>query len=147
VLSHPPWPLGALCRSKHIGGNLPQAQLTAPGRFSPCGESRAIGWSSFEQESVAADEMGSHGDDFDEIAERAEIVRIAGVERQAGSARGRCKEEVDGTRPPRFAARGDHSGINPSVSACRLSVEGQRIEGGFRALEPVLAARPLFGVG
>ena len=49
-------------------------------------------------------------------------------------------------RPPRLAARGNHGGIHPPVGACRLGVEGQRIEGGFRALEPVLAARPLFGV-
>src|SRR5947209_15160690 len=99
---------------------------------STCGDGKAAG--------------GSHGYDLDEIAERAEIVRVAGVERQAGSARGRCKEEVDGTRPPRLASRGDHGGINPPISPCRLSVEGQRIECGFRALEPVLAARPLFGV-
>ncbi len=92
------------------------------------------------------DAAGSHGHDLDEIAERAEIVRIAGVEGQAGSARGGGKEEVDGTRSPRLASRGYHSGINPSVSACRLSVEGQRVECGFRALETVLAARPLFRV-
>jgi len=91
-------------------------------------------------------EVGSHGYDLDEIAERAEIFRVAGAERQAGGARGRCKEEVNGTSPPRLASRGYHSGINPPVSACRLSVEGQRIERGFRALEPVLATRPLFGV-
>src|SRR5947209_4174213 len=88
---------------------------------STCGDGKAAG--------------GSHGYDLDEIAERAEIVRVAGVERQAGSARGRCKEEVDGTRPPRLASRGDHGGINPPISPCRLSVEGQRIECGFRALE------------
>jgi len=88
----------------------------------------------------------SHGYDLDEIAERTEIVRVAGVERQAGGARGRRQEEVDGTRPSRLASRGYHSGINPPIRACRLGIEGQRIEGGFRALEPVLAARPLFGV-
>ena len=77
---------------------------------------------------------------------RAEIVRVAGVERQAGGARGRCKEEVDGTRPSRLASRGDHGGIDSPVSARRLGVERQRIERGFRALEPVLAARSLFGV-
>src|SRR4051812_13799930 len=50
-----------------------------------------------------AAEVGSHGYGLDEIAERAEIVRVTGVQRQASSARGRCKEEVDGTCP--FALR------------------------------------------
>src|SRR4051812_5396341 len=93
-----------------------------------------------------AAQVCSHGYDLDEIAERAEILRVAGVERQASSACDRCKEEVNGARPSRLASRSDHSGVNSPVSACRLSVEGQRIECGFRALEPVLAARPLFGV-
>jgi hypothetical protein len=57
--------------------------------------------------------MRSHGYDLDEMADRAEIVRTAGIERQAGSARGRCKEEIDGTRPPCLASCGYHSGINP----------------------------------
>ena len=90
--------------------------------------------------------MGLHGDDFEEIAERTEIVRVAGVERQTRSAGSCRKEEVYSARSPGLASRGDQSGINPPVSTCRLSVEGQRIECGFRTLEPVLAARPLFGV-
>ena len=90
--------------------------------------------------------VGSNGYDFDEITERVEIVRVAGVERQAGGACRRCQEEVDGTRSPRLTSCGYHGGINPSIRACRLSVEGQRIECGFRSLEPVLAAGPLFGI-
>jgi hypothetical protein len=88
-----------------------------------------------------------HGYDLDELADRTEIVWIAGIERQAGCAGCGCKEKINRTRPPRLASRGYHRGINPTVSACRLSVEGQGIECGFRALEPVLAARPLFGIG
>jgi len=38
------------------------------------------------------------------------------------------------------------AGINSPVSSCRLSVEGQRSESGFRALEPVLATCPLFRI-
>lgn len=83
-----------------------------------------------------AAEVGSHGYDLDE---RAEILRVAGVERQASSTRDRCKEEVDGARPSRLVSRGYHSGNKLS----RKLVPPQR----RRAEERKRLSRPGAGPG
>lgn len=80
------------------------------------------------------------------MPDRTKIVRIAGVERQTRSTGGRRKEKVDRPCSPCLTARRHHRRIDPAVSTCRFGVEGEWIERGFRSLEPILAARSLFGI-
>ncbi len=84
--------------------------------------------------------------DIDQALECFEIVGIAGVERELCGEGGRRDEQVDGAGSARFASCAGDSGEDAAVGAGCVGVEGERVEGGFGPLEPVLAAAAFGGV-
>jgi len=79
-------------------------------------------------------------------SQRAEVVAVAGVERQFGRERRGGNEQVDCSCSACLAPSGDNGGEDPSIGSCSLIVEGQRIEGGFGSLEAILSTATLPGI-
>src|SRR5215217_1646015 len=83
-----------------------------------------------------------NGDDVEAVQVR-EVCRVAGVERQLVGDGDRSDEQVDGPATMRLATGGEDGCVDAPVGPGRRRVEGERVEGGLRALEPVLTARAL----
>ena len=88
-----------------------------------------------------------HRNDVDEAFHATKIVGVASVERQVAGKRSRSDQQVDGPGPPSLATLGHDSRKDAPVSTCGVSVERKWIERCFGALQAVLSATSLVGVG
>ena len=87
-----------------------------------------------------------NGDHLDQTRETPQVVRIAGVHREADSAGRGGYEQVHSSRAAGLAPFCDHRGVDPPVRPGGLAVEGQGVKRRLGALEPVLPAGSLFAV-
>jgi hypothetical protein len=64
-------------------------------------------------------------DDFEKVAELAEVRRVTGVEGKPARESGGCDEQIEGTPPPRRAADGGDRRVDSSVTAEIAISEGR----------------------
>ena len=84
--------------------------------------------------------------DVEESLETAEVLPVAGEEREILGAGGCRDQEVDSPGAASLPTRRSHGRKDPSVRACRVGVERQRIERCLGPLQSVLAATTLLRV-
>jgi hypothetical protein len=88
----------------------------------------------------------SDNDDFDELIEPSEVIRVARVERQSGSTGRRSDQEVYDSRTSGLPPDTDDGCVYPPIRARRFTVEGQGIECRLCSLQPILATSTFVGV-
>jgi len=77
------------------------------------------------------------GSDFDDVKhafESAEVVDVAGVQRQADGKSGGCNQEIDRSLPSRFPSCACDCGEDPSIGSRRVSVEREGFQGRLDSL-------------
>jgi hypothetical protein len=84
--------------------------------------------------------------DLDDTFEPSEVLLIPSEQWKPFGARGCGDEKIHGSRSTCGATGSDNRRVDPSVGACGVSVERQRIKRGLDPLEPILTSRPLLGI-
>ncbi len=77
--------------------------------------------------------------DLDDVYRSRRPVKSAGDQRQSVGHGNRGDEQVSQT-PAWIASVGDNRGVDPAVGPGGFDIEGQRIEGRFGPLQPILSA-------
>jgi hypothetical protein len=87
-----------------------------------------------------------HGDDLDELLDAAEVIGVAGVQRELGSQGCGRDQQIDGPCSPRFARLRCDDSKDAAIGACSVSVEREWVERCFGTLQPILSATALVRV-
>jgi hypothetical protein len=89
---------------------------------------------------------GADFDDVDYPLESAEVVDVAGVQRQADGQSGGCDQEIDRSLASGLASGTGDCGKDPSIGSGRIGVKREGLQGRLDSLQTVLPCSPLIWI-